>query len=247
VRRALAIASICLAAALGACGDDEDDKKSDSGTAAPSEQLPTTPAPTQTEPTACKEAAPPAGEEREAKEPKDGLDEGKTYSLVVVTNCGEFTVRLDPKLAPRAAASLVSLAEQKYFDGTPFHRIVPGFVIQGGDPTGTGGGGPGYSIPDELKGNESYTPGTLAMANAGPNTGGSQFFVITGPNGSNLDGNPNYTIFGRVVEGLGVAQRIQQLPILDPDAAAAGDLSGQRPRQAVYIEKVTIRETGGGK
>ena len=81
------------------------------------------------------------------------------------------------------------------------------------------------------------------MANAGPNTGGSQFFIITGPNGTNLDGNPNYTIFGRIVDGLNVAQEIQALPIQDPKAA---DLSGQRPKLAVYIDKVTIEETGGG-
>jgi cyclophilin family peptidyl-prolyl cis-trans isomerase len=171
-----------------------------------------------------------------------------TYTATMVTSCGTIVIELDARGAPQTVNSFVFLAEAGYFDRQYFHRLdISIDVIQGGDPTGTGGGGPGYSIPDELKGNESYTPGTLAMANAGPNTGGSQFFVITGPNGSNLDGNPNYTIFGRVVEGLGVAQRIQQLPILDPDAAAAGDLSGQRPRQAVYIEKVTIRETGGGK
>jgi peptidyl-prolyl cis-trans isomerase B (cyclophilin B) len=230
VRRALAIASICLAAALGACGDDEDDKKSDSGTAAPSEQLPTTPAPTQTEPTACKEAAPPAGEEREAKEPKDGLDEGKTYSLVVVTNCGEFTVRLDPKLAPRAAASLVSLAEQKYFDGTPFHRIVPGFVIQGGDPTGTGTGGPGYSTVDKPPADATYPKGTVAMAKAGPEppgTAGSQFFVMTGDRGL----PPEYAIVGKVTDGLDTVETIGEL----------GD-AAEQPTQVVVIEKVTVRE-----
>jgi len=86
----------------------------------------------------------------------------------------------------------------------------------------------------------TYTPGTLAMANAGANTGGSQFFIITGPEGTNLDGNPNYTIFGKVVEGLDVAQKIQALPILDPNAT---DLSGQRPKQAVYIDKVTIAKS----
>jgi len=230
VRRALAIASICLAAALGACGDDEDDKKSDSGTAAPSEQLPTTPAPTQTEPTACKEAAPPAGEEREAKEPKDGLDEGKTYSLVVVTNCGEFTVRLDPKLAPRAAASLVSLAEQRYFDGTPFHRIVPGFVIQGGDPTGTGTGGPGYSTVDKPPADATYPKGTVAMAKAGPEppgTAGSQFFVMTGDRGL----PPEYAIVGKVTDGLDTVETIGEL----------GD-AAEQPTQVVVIEKVTVRE-----
>jgi cyclophilin family peptidyl-prolyl cis-trans isomerase len=171
-----------------------------------------------------------------------------SYTATMVTSCGTIVIDLDVKRAPQTVNSFVFLAQAGYFDGQYFHRLDTSIdLIQGGDPTGAGSGGPGYSIPDELKGDESYTPGTLAMANAGPNTGGSQFFLITGPNGSNLDGTPNYTIFGRVVEGLGVARRIQQLPILDPDAAAAGDLSGQRPQQAVYIEKVTILETDGRK
>jgi peptidylprolyl isomerase len=138
----------------------------------------------------------------------------------------------------------VFLAKEGYFDGQYVHRLDTSIdVVQGGDPTGTGSGGPGYAIPDELKGDESYTPGTLAMANAGANTGGSQFFLITGPAGTNLDGNPNYTIFGKVIEGLDVAKRIQSLPIVD---AGSGDISGQRPVQAIYLESVTIRKTGGG-
>ena len=167
-------------------------------------------------------------------------------STTVETSCGTIVIELDPKRAPQTVNSFVFLARAGYFDGQYIHRLDTSIdVIQGGDPTGAGAGGPGYSIPDELKGNESYTPGTLAMANGGPNTGGSQFFLITGPNGLNLDGNPNYTIFGHVTEGLDVAKRIQALPIQDPEAAAAGDLSGQRPVQAVYIDSVTIRKTGG--
>jgi cyclophilin family peptidyl-prolyl cis-trans isomerase len=151
-------------------------------------------------------------------------------------------IELEAKRAPQTVNSFVFLARQGYFDGQYFHRLDTSIdVVQGGDPTGTGTGGPGYAIPDELKGDESYTPGTLAMANGGPNTGGSQFFLITGPAGTNLDGNPNYTIFGRVIEGLGVAKRIQALPIVDP----SGDISGQRPTMAVYLESVTIRKTGG--
>jgi cyclophilin family peptidyl-prolyl cis-trans isomerase len=170
------------------------------------------------------------------------IDRTATYTATMVTSCGTIVVELDAKRASQTVNSFVFLAEKGYFDGQYFHRLDTSIdVIQGGDPTGTGSGGPGYSIPDELKGELTYTPGTLAMANGGPNTGGSQFFLITGPNGKNLDANPNYTIFGHVIEGLSVAQRIQQLPILDPQAAAQGDLSGQRPRDAVYIEEVTIR------
>jgi cyclophilin family peptidyl-prolyl cis-trans isomerase len=187
---------------------------------------------------------------REAGEPKPQfagpppmtIDEKATYTATMQTSCGSIVIELDASRAPQTVNSFVFLAEKGYFDGQYFHRLDTSIdVIQGGDPTGAGAGGPGYSIPDELNGKLSYTPGTIAMANAGPNSGGSQFFIITGPDGTNLDANPNYTIFGEVVEGLQVAVRIQRLPILDPQAAAQGDLSGQRPRDAVYIERVTIQ------
>lgn len=175
--------------------------------------------------------------------PPMSIDLKATYTATMVTSCGTIVIELDAKRALQTVNSFVFLAEKGYFDGQYFHRLdISIDVIQGGDPSGTGRDGPGYAIPDELTGNESYTPGTLAMANGGANTGGSQFFIITGPDGTNLDGNPNYTIFGKIVEGLRVAQRIQGLPILDPNAT---DLSGQRPTLAVYIEKVTVRKAGG--
>ena len=174
------------------------------------------------------------------------IDEKARYEATVRTSCGTIVIKLDAKHATETVNSFVFLAKHGYFDGQYIHRLDTSIdVIQGGDPTGTGSGGPGYAIHDELTGEESYAPGTLAMANAGPNTGGSQFFLITGPAGHNLDANPNYTIFGHVVEGLDVAKRIQQLPITDPDAAAAGDLSGQRPQDAVYLERVTVEKLGG--
>jgi cyclophilin family peptidyl-prolyl cis-trans isomerase len=170
------------------------------------------------------------------------IDPQATYTATMVTSCGTIVIELDAERAPTTVNSFVFLTKKGYFDGQYFHRLDTSIdVIQGGDPSGTGADGPGYAIPDELTGKESYTPGTLAMANAGPNTGGSQFFIITGPDGANLDGSPNYTIFGRVVQGLRVAQRIQGLPIQDPNAA---DLSGQRPAAAVYLETVTIRRAG---
>jgi cyclophilin family peptidyl-prolyl cis-trans isomerase len=170
------------------------------------------------------------------------IDPKATYIATMVTSCGTIVIELDAERAPTTVNSFVFLAKRRYFDGQYFHRLDTSIdVIQGGDPSGTGADGPGYAIPDELTGKEAYTPGTLAMANAGPNTGGSQFFIVTGPDGTNLDGTPNYTIFGTVVDGLRVAQRIQGLPIEDPNAA---DLSGQRPAAAVYIEKVTIRRAG---
>jgi cyclophilin family peptidyl-prolyl cis-trans isomerase len=173
--------------------------------------------------------------------PEQVIKQGKTYTAEMQTSCGTITIELLADQAPQTVNSFVFLAEQGYFDGQRFHRLDTSIdVIQGGDPTGTGSGGPGYSIPDELTGKESYGPGVLAMANAGPNTGGSQFFIITGDNGHNLDANPNYTIFGQITKGLDVAKKIQQLPIQDPNAAASGDISGQQPAQAVYIDKVTI-------
>ena len=173
--------------------------------------------------------------------PEQVLQKGKTYTAEMQTSCGTITIELLADQAPQTVNSFVFLAEQGYFDGQRIHRLDTSIdVIQGGDPTGTGSGGPGYSIPDELTGKESYGPGTLAMANAGPNTGGSQFFIITGDKGHGLDAAPNYTIFGQVTDGLDVAKEIQGLPIQDPNS---GDISGQQPKQAVYIEKVTIHES----
>jgi peptidyl-prolyl cis-trans isomerase B (cyclophilin B) len=163
------------------------------------------------------------------------IDQKATYTATLVTSCGEIRVRLLARSAPHTVNSFVFLARAGFFDGTFFHRLVDSIdVIQGGDPTGTGGGGPGYTLPDELQGDETYGPGTVAMANAGANTGGSQFFVITGPDGHNLDGNPAYTIFGRVISGLGVAREINALLPEGTDDGA--------PPVAVYIETVRIRE-----
>jgi cyclophilin family peptidyl-prolyl cis-trans isomerase len=176
--------------------------------------------------------------------PKQVLEQGKAYEAVLETSCGDIVIQLLAEDAPQTVNSFVFLAQQGYFDGQRFHRLDSSIdVIQGGDPTATGSGGPGYSIPDELTGEESYGPGVFAMANSGPDSGGSQFFVVTGDDGHLLDDQAAWTIFGTVTEGLEVAQTIQDLPIQDPAAAAAGDLSGQQPAQAVYIEQVTIRQS----
>jgi cyclophilin family peptidyl-prolyl cis-trans isomerase len=166
------------------------------------------------------------------------VDPKTTYTATLETSCGTIVIQLDPKQAPQTTNSFVFLAQQGYFDGTFFHRVVDSIdVIQGGDPTGSGSGGPGYTIPDELTGSETYTAGTVAMANGGPNTGGSQFFIITGPQGTNLDGNPAYTIFGQVTEGLDVAKEINALMAVDD-----GTFDGP-PTEAVYIDRVTIQES----
>lgn len=181
-----------------------------------------------------------------AKSPKPQFDHAPTvdqalekdtdYTAVLQTSCGTITIALDRTAAPQTVASFVFLAQHHFFDGTFFHRVVDSIdVVQGGDPTGTGGGGPGYTIPDEATGSEHYTPGTVAMAkSSAPNSGGSQFFLITGPEGANLDANPQYTIFGKITHGLDVAKKINALmPKKD------GTYDGM-PTQAVYIERVTI-------
>jgi cyclophilin family peptidyl-prolyl cis-trans isomerase len=179
-------------------------------------------------------------------EPAQVLEDGAVYTATLVTSCGDIVIELLADSAPETVNSFVFLAQEGYFDATRIHRLDTSLdVIQGGDPVGTGTSGPGYTIPDELGGGETYGPGVFAMANSGsPDSGGSQFFIITGDNGHRLDANPEYTIFGNVIEGLVVAREIQALPIQDPDAAAAGDISAQQPEQAVYIEKVTIEVSG---
>jgi cyclophilin family peptidyl-prolyl cis-trans isomerase len=169
--------------------------------------------------------------------PGQVVGEGQTYTAEFRTSCGTIVVELLADRAPETVNSFVFLAQNGYFDGQRIHRLDTSIdVIQGGDPTGTGSGGPGYSIPDELTGDEVYGPGVLAMANAGPDTGGSQFFIVTGEDGHALDDQGAWTVFGRVVEGLDVARQIQGLPIQDP---AAG-IAGQQPEEAVYLEKVRI-------
>jgi cyclophilin family peptidyl-prolyl cis-trans isomerase len=165
------------------------------------------------------------------------LKDNLLYTAVLQTSCGTIEIQLDASGAPATVASFVFLADKGYFDGQFFHRVVDSIdVIQGGDPLGTGSGGPGYTIPDELTGHENYTAGSVAMAESSqPNTGGSQFFIITGPQGTNLNGNPNYTIFGRVVKGLDVAKTINALM-----PKGQKDYDGA-PTEAVYLEKVSIR------
>ncbi|HEX2040096.1 MAG TPA: peptidylprolyl isomerase, partial [Acidimicrobiales bacterium] len=132
--------------------------------------------------------------------PEMTIDPERRYTAEVVTSHGSMTIALDPVAAPRTVNSFVFLARQGFYDGVVFHRIIPGFVLQGGDPTGTGTGGPGYRFEDELPPPGRYEIGSLAMANAGPDTNGSQFFVISGPDGVRLP--PQYSLFGKVVRGI---------------------------------------------
>lgn len=159
------------------------------------------------------------------------IDLAKSYTATMVTNKGTMTIALDPSSAPKAVNNFVVLARYGYYDNDDFHRIIPGFVVQGGDPVGEppGTGGPGYMFPDEVPDAvEDYVEGSVAMANSGPDTNGSQFFIYLGPN--SLPG-PQYSLFGQVTEGLEVAKAIEGL----------GSPSGE-PQQPVAIESVEIVE-----
>jgi len=177
----------------------------------------------------CSSVKAPSTGARSHARPTSSLDPSKTYTVVMKTNCGSFTITLDQKQSPNAASSFVALVQAKYFDNTIFHRIVPGFVIQGGDPTATGEGGPGYTTVDKPPASAAYTHGVVAMAKTAAQpagTAGSQFFIVTV---ANAQLPPDYAIVGKVTSGLGVVDRIGKL----------GDQSEQ-PTQVVEIEQATV-------
>ena len=176
--------------------------------------------------------APAAKADGGATKPSAPLDDSTTYVLVVETSCGDFEITLDQKLAPNTAASLVALANDGFFENTTFHRIVPGFVIQGGDPTGMGSGGPGYSTVDPPPSDAAYTRGVVAMAKTSlepPGTSGSQFFVVTADDAGL---QPEYAIVGEVTKGYDTVERIGEL----------GD-ANEQPTRPVVIERVSVRES----
>jgi len=182
-----------------------------------------------TESGGCRTVTAPSTKARTAPRPTKRLDAAKTYDLTFATNCGSFTIRLDAKHAPATSASLVSLAHRGYFNRTVFHRIVPDFIIQGGDPTATGQGGPGYHTTDKPSPSARYTHGVVAMAKTQvepAGTSGSQFFVVTAPD-ARLP--PDYAIVAKVTKGLAVVDRIGLLG--GPD---------EQPTQTVEIERVTV-------
>ncbi|MBW3548396.1 MAG: peptidylprolyl isomerase [Actinobacteria bacterium] len=159
------------------------------------------------------------------------IDPDRRYTATMETSLGTITIALDPINAPATVNNFVTLARYHYYDGVVFHRVIKGFMCQGGDPQGTGRGGPGYTFADELPQPGRYEVGSVAMANAGPNTNGSQFFIVSGPSGVGLP--PQYSLFGKVVKGLDVVSAIEAVP------TGPGD----RPRQDVVINSVTIEES----
>jgi peptidyl-prolyl cis-trans isomerase B (cyclophilin B) len=169
-----------------------------------------------------------------AKAPSNCIDPTKTYTAVVTTNLGAYTVQLDAAAAPITVNNFVVLARYHYFDSTVCHRAIPGFMVQCGDPTATGSGGPGYTITDELPAAGSYKIGSLAMANTSqPNTGSSQFFLITGAQGVALP--TSYSLFGQVTDGLDTTVKT-----LDAAGNPAND--GVPPLQQIIIQSVAITE-----
>ena len=164
--------------------------------------------------------------------PKMTIDENAAYTADLTTSEGDIQIALDAKQAPVTVNNFVFLANQGFYDGGTFHRVIPGFMIQGGDPEGTGMGGPGYTFEDELPKAGQYKIGSVAMANAGPSTNGSQFFIIVGQQGVQLP--PNYSLFGQVTKGQDVADAISTVPTDGAD----------KPVTPVTIEKVTITEKG---
>jgi peptidyl-prolyl cis-trans isomerase B (cyclophilin B) len=171
-----------------------------------------------------------------AKRPTTALDSGTTYDVVLKTSCGDITIRLDQMTSPKTAASFASLARSGFFDETIFHRIVPGFVVQGGDPTGTGTGGPGYSTRDVPPKSATYTKGVVAMAKTQSEpagTAGSQFYIVTA---GDAGLPPDYALLGKVVKGQDVVDAIGELG--DPASGEAGP-----PLQPVVIERATVRKS----
>lgn len=163
------------------------------------------------------------------KAPEQVLERGEEATAVVKTNCGTFEIELDTQRAPKTANSFAFLAEEGFYDDLTFHRVVPGFVIQGGDPEGTGLGGPGYSVDEEPPPNLAYTKGVVAMAKSSadpPGRSGSQFYVVTG---ADAGLPPEYALVGRVTEGLDAVARIEKLG--GPE---------EKPKQTALIEEVTI-------
>jgi peptidyl-prolyl cis-trans isomerase B (cyclophilin B) len=208
--------------ALAGCGGGDDDSDSASTTTATGSATAG----------GCDEVDPPEPKQEGGGEKETELPSGKKPELVVETNCGNFTIKLDEAASPKTVASVAGLAEQGFYDDTTFHRIIPGFVIQGGDPAATGTGGPGYATVDTPAETTKYTKGVVAMAKTpteAPGTSGSQFFVVTGPD-AGLP--PEYAVIGKVTEGLDVVDKIGKL----------GDAATEEPTQVIVISKMRLKD-----
>jgi cyclophilin family peptidyl-prolyl cis-trans isomerase len=206
---------LLLALALAGCGDNDESEQGSTTTAAASG--------------GCRQVSAPEARTQNVEPPAGLLAKGTQPRIVVETSCGAFTITLDPESAPHAAASFANLAKIGFFDGTSFHRIVPGFVIQGGDPTGSGSGGPGYTTVDKPPAGTTYPRGVVAMAKGGldpPGTAGSQFFVVT----ADAPLPPDYAVIGTVTDGMETVDRI----------SALGNRATELPRRPVIIDRMSL-------
>ena len=217
MRKVAFAVTVAAALALAACGGGDEEDENDAAATGGCEEV----------------DAPDPKPEGTRTAPTEALDEGTTYRLVVETNCGSFTIELDQKSAPKTSASMVALARDGFYDDTIIHRVVPAFVIQGGDPTGTGSGGPGYQTIDRPPQNAQYTRGVVAMAKTAtdpPGAAGSQFFVVTAAD-SGLP--PEYAVVGEVSNGLDTVEKIDHL----------GNAQTEKPSQTVLIRRVRVETT----
>jgi len=219
----------CLALAIAGCGEDDEEK------AAPASTPTATATPEDTggeQEGGCEPAGKAKSKDPNLAKPKERLDPAKTYVATVKTNCGSFEITLDAKRAPKTGGSFKYLADKSFYDRLGFHRIVPGFVIQGGDPKGNGSGGPGYSIVEAPPEDLVYEKGVVAMAKTqieDPGTSGSQFFVVTG-DGTPLQ--PDYALVGKVTAGQDVVDLIGVAPV-GPD---------ERPVKPIVMQSVKVEE-----
>jgi cyclophilin family peptidyl-prolyl cis-trans isomerase len=232
LKRSLPVILLAAALLAAACGDDAATTTTTAPGGGPAVDNPEYQA-FRAQPTACGAAAPAAATAMQFDAAGDAGIDG-AVRVVLHTSCGDITLELDPALAPATVNSFVFLAQQGYFDGTISHRVVPGFVFQAGDPTATGRGDPGYSLPDEFPAaGFTYTRGVVAMANSGlPDSGGSQFFIAL----EDIDLAPSYTVFGRVIDGFDTLERIAAVPM----ASNSSDPVPSRPTETIYLETVEI-------
>ncbi len=229
VRRMLIVGIAGLALGLAAaCGGDDEPTPQATPVATPVATATPAPTPAPTQTMQQTEERPEVMSKSYSSYPDMVIDEGKKYIATMETSKGTIVLELFADEAPRTVNNFVFLAREGFYDGVIFHRVISGFMIQGGDPTGTGMSGPGYRFDDEPV-RRSYLKGTLAMANAGPNTNGSQFFIMH----TNFNLPPNYTIFGMATEGQDVVDAIATTPTSGSD----------RPLEDVYIVSVTIEES----
>jgi len=227
----IAAALLALTVVMAGCGQKSSEGGGTGGAAQPTASVAPSAAPT---PTATKPA------KSWPQAPAMQIDPAKKYTAEVKTSKGSFTIELFADKAPQTVNNFVFLAKEGFYDGITFHRIIKSFMIQTGDPTGTGSGGPGYKFNDELPPAMPYTPGVVAMANAGPNTNGSQFFICTGNQAINLNQIPNFTVFGQLISGKETVQAIEDTPVtLNPRST---DTSPSMPTEKVTIDSIVITE-----